>query len=191
MRSNKSILYAATVITSLLSLNLEAIASNQNQSSGPFDIPSKTNTVDPERKLRIIHSEHDELIDELVTSREEHQRKQQRQQQIPRSREEIHEARKLRSKRMKEQRERAKKIIREHQPEVGQLERMPANDIQRVYGNVVKNDPNLEKEDNRWLRNLGKRNLESSSQSSLADVATEYGKLVKIYSISFLPETMF
>lgn len=189
MRSNKNILYAATVLTSLLSLNLKAIASNHNNSSGPFDIPSKE-TVDEQRKLhnlRSDHQKHDGLIDELATfeqqqqQQQQHRQRQRQKEQIPRSREEQHEARKLRSERIKERREQAKKIIKEHQPDVGELERMPVEEIRKVYGNVVKSDPNLENKDNRWLRSLGERGLSSSSGSDLADSSVEYDSWAQAY----------
>lgn len=153
------------MITSLLCLNVEAI--NSNQTSGPFDIPAKTpldDTTPRQRELQHLRSgaQHNQLGDEFVmsaASRPLHS--------IPVSKEEKDNERKLRTKRTAERRAKAKEIIMEHQPDVGQLQRMSQEEIKTVYGTAIKDDPLLEKADNRWARNLG-------GQTELVDPGGEY-----------------
>mmetsp|Transcript_4206 Transcript_4206/g.8025 ORF Transcript_4206/g.8025 Transcript_4206/m.8025 type:complete len:610 (+) Transcript_4206:472-2301(+) len=74
---------------------------------------------------------------------------------LPRTPEEKHRYQLLKSKRMAERRERARKVIAKHRPEPGQLHRMSPDEIRRVYGNAVKEDPALEQQNHKWLRGLG------------------------------------
>lgn len=74
---------------------------------------------------------------------------------LPQTPEEVRQYQLLKSKRMAERRERAKEIIAKHRPEPGQLHRMSPEEIRLVYGNAVKEDPVLEKQNHKWLRGLG------------------------------------
>jgi hypothetical protein len=170
MRFHRSLIYYASLGTSLLCFNLETIASTQP--SGPFDIPLKTSSLDDEvRHLRATnhYQKYEDSLKELNESVPH--------KPIPLTEEEKSEILKNRSQRMKERRAKAKKLIMEHQPDVGELERMSNDEIRRVYGNAIKEDPNLEKEDNKWMRNLG-RQLSRTTEDTpvMADPSQYYGK---------------
>ncbi len=184
MRFNRSLIYYATLGTSLLCFNLETIASTQP--SGPFDIPLKAasleNNTDGEvvRHLRTTHKQqHEDFINELNESVSH--------KSIPLTEEEKSDIRKNRTERMQERRAKAKKVIMEHQPDVGQLERMSNDEIRKVYGNAIKEDPNLEKEDNRWMRNLGRQLTRTTEDYPvMADPGEYYGKKGIVANLSFL-----
>lgn len=173
MRFHRSLIYYASLGTSLLCFNLGTIASTQP--SGPFDIPLKAASLDNAdgeviRHLRATHNQqHGDFLKELNGSVSH--------KSIPLTEEEKSDIRKNRSERMQERRAKAKKVIMEHQPDVGQLERMSNDEIRRVYGNAIKEDPNLENEDNRWMRNLG-RQLSRTTEDTpiMADPGQYYGK---------------
>ena len=162
--ATRSLVYTASLALSLVCSNLQTIASNQT--TGPFDIPLKTSndssTASQHRELSYLRSDKQQQQDQQLPD----------QKVIPLTADELKEARKLRRERINERRERAKKIIREHQPEAGQLQRMAQEDVLRVYGNAIKVDPSLENKDHQWLRNLG------SNQEYLADISQDYGECV-------------
>lgn len=166
---------SSTLALSLLCLNLQTITSNQT-SGIIFDIPLKTPNNESlssqqqqqQQQHRELHNLRSGVKDEFQFS-DQHQN-QQPQQKIPFTKDELREARKLRKERFNERREKARQLIREHQPDAGQMDRMSQEDIRKVYGNAIKVDPELEHEDNMWLRNLG------SSQEYLADIGEEYGE---------------
>ena len=176
MRFASGLVYSSALAVTMVCFNIQIITSNQDI-PGPFDIPLKTSNDSSStvhRELNNLRSGVQGNGFSVLNDIEEEEQQQQQQQapeQIPMTHEEIIQARKLRTERINERREKAKKIIREHQPEVGQMQRMTTEEIRRVYGNAVKDDPLLEKEDNKWLRNLGNNN-----QEYLADVSEEYGE---------------
>ena len=119
MRSINSLVYPATLLSSFLCLNLQAIASNNIQ--GPFDIPLKnSNNSDAETAHRQLYNLRSGSLHERDGESSFEQLKPQ--QQIPRTPKDLDEARQLRTERMNDRRERAKQIIMNHQPEVGLLE---------------------------------------------------------------------
>jgi hypothetical protein len=196
-------LSTASLISSILCLNVEM--STSNQAPGPFDIPVaknayvnvnvNTNDIDngisgsgpARRELRGAQHEHDELINADADANVNGGGKTRTQPVTP---EEIENNRKLRSERMNERREKAKKIIREHRPDEGQLTRMSPEEIHEVYGQAVKTDPLFEKDNHKWLRGLNlERHLDSSSY--LADSTAEYGKCGGVALFEFPPWVFF
>jgi hypothetical protein len=81
---------------------------------------------------------------------------------FPLTAEEIRRHEHLKSTRIAQRRERAREIIANHRPEPEQLYRMSSEEIRRVYGNAVREDPELEGKNHRWLRGLGNTNYYGS-----------------------------
>ncbi len=155
-------------------------ASNANHSASIFDIPAKT----PEEIKSMVQDELPKLRESLRggagasqdPNQEESLKRGPIQIPIPRSKEEKEAHRKAKGERMAERRERARELIRTHQPEPGQIQRMEESDVERVYDRVIKDDPDLEGENNQWLRDLGNYRYSGQVPDFMAPIDQYYGK---------------
>lgn len=156
----KRCLLALMSLVISVTINRLTYAEANESPSSIFDIPAKS----PEELRKVL-----EDLPQLRANAKRHI-------PVPLTEESKEEAKLNRERRMKERRERAKRLILEHQPEPGVLDRMSDEEIRRVYGNAIKEDPELKDENNKWLRGLGSNNG-NSIPSSLAPIDEYYGKL--------------
>lgn len=160
MQLSKRCILIVISLTLLVTISKLSCAEANQAPSSIFDMPAKS----PEELVRIL-----EELPNLRSS-------SKRRVPVPLTEESKAEAKLEREKRMKERRERAKRLIMEHQPESGVLERMSDEDIRRVYGNAVKSDPDLHEENHQWLRGLySSSNNGNTIPSSLAPIDEYYG----------------
>lgn len=156
----KRCLLALMSLVLSVTINRLTYAEANEAPSSIFDIPAKS----PEELRKVL-----EDLPQLRANAKRHI-------PVPLTEESKEEAKLNRERRMKERRERAKRLILEHQPEPGVLDRMSDEEIRRVYGNAIKEDPELKDENNKWLRGLGSNNG-NTIPSSLAPIDEYYGKL--------------
>lgn len=164
--------------------------SNANGSHGIFDIPLKSaeelkSIIDHELPaLRRRANKHDQS-NQQSNQQSNHQQQVPStvtpQASIPRSPEQKAEERILIAKRHQERRNKAKELIAKHQPEPGVLSKMAPRDIQKVYGNAIKNDPQLELENHSWMRDLGGNYASSENPSFLASTSEYYDEWAQAY----------
>jgi len=94
---------------------------------------------------------------------------------VPKTREQKQAHAKSKGERITERRERAKDLIRNHQPEPGMIRRMEEGHMKEAYRNAIKTDPNLEDENNAWLRDL------SSSSTRYTGEVPDYMAPIDVY----------
>lgn len=160
----KRCLLALMSLVISVTINRLTYAEANESPSSIFDIPAKS----PEELRKVL-----EDLPQLRANAKRHI-------PVPLTEESKEEAKLNRERRMKERRERAKRLILEHQPEPGVLDRMSDEEIRRVYGNAIKEDPELKDENNKWLRGLGSNNG-NSIPSSLAPIDEYYDKWAQGY----------
>jgi hypothetical protein len=142
-----------------------------NQQASFFDMPAKT----PEQMKSIVND-----IPALRALKHKKQTGTSARPSIPKTAEEKEQDRKDKSIRTAERRARAKELIAQHQPEPGVLERMDESAVRRLRTNAVESDPNLEQENNSWLRDLSSSSATSSPYWK-ADTGEYYDKFAQGY----------
>jgi len=90
---------------------------------------------------------------------------------VPKTPQEKAQAKIDKAARIAQRRQNAKDLIHKHQPEPGVLQKMSPVDIQKVYGNAIKQDPELNEENNKWMRDLSSNYRGSNNPDYL--VATD------------------
>jgi hypothetical protein len=103
---------------------------------------------------------------------------------IPRTEEDVTQARIEKAERMQERRERAKEKIREmvenpNEHSTDRAERMTKDDLDSFRESMKKNDPLLERPENRWLWN--NKELKPYQQNGLADPGIYWDKWSQAY----------
>ena len=166
-RSLKSVAAALVTIACLDTPMSMAV----NQQASFFDMPAKT----PEQMKSIVND-----IPALRALKHKKQTGTSARPSIPKTAEEKEQDRKDKSIRTAERRARAKELIAQHQPEPGVLERMDESAVRRLRTNAVESDPNLEQENNSWLRDLSSSSATSSPYWK-ADTGEYYDKFAQGY----------
>ncbi len=168
-----------------LLIGVEANNNSSQSTKSIFDIPTKKT---PQEIKSMVQDELPKLRESLrggsggASGPEDFEPLKRGQIPIPRSKEEKAAHRKAKGERMAERRERARDLIRTHQPEPGMIHRMEEDDVERVYDRVIKDDPDLKDENNQWLRDLGNYRYSGQVPDFMAPIDQYYGKYCQTHT---------
>lgn len=149
----------APVVTMLATLaSLESLSNASDDLTSIFDIPPRS----PES----LYQDHDDTSNLRSSQRVDGKSvKSGKRRRAPSTRAEIAQMKLERSERIAERRRKAREKIAELQPDPGQLHQMSQDELRSAKGKAMKKDPNLDKEENKWMRGLWGFSGSSSSGS--------------------------